>query len=112
MASPLTLGATEFKAKCLEILDRIGRRELEKVVITKRGVAVGVLVPPTAEATEVARLPGFLRGSVIIPPRSIRPRPSPMNPLLPIKARSTGEPQRVAARRAARHLCDHLACQR
>jgi antitoxin (DNA-binding transcriptional repressor) of toxin-antitoxin stability system len=68
MASPLTLGATEFKAKCLEILDRIGRRELEKVVITKRGVAVGVLVPPTAEAMEVARLPGFLRGSVIIPP--------------------------------------------
>jgi prevent-host-death family protein len=68
MPGSLILGATEFKAKCLDILDRINRRELDKVVITKRGVAVGVLMPPTAEAAEVEQLPGFLRGSVIIPP--------------------------------------------
>jgi hypothetical protein len=37
MARSRTLSATEFKAKCLDILDRIGRRELEEVVITKRG---------------------------------------------------------------------------
>lgn len=68
MSNSLTLGATEFKAKCLGILDRIYRRELKKVVITKRGVAVGVLMPPIAEAAEVEQLPGFLRGSVVIPP--------------------------------------------
>jgi antitoxin (DNA-binding transcriptional repressor) of toxin-antitoxin stability system len=41
---------------------------VERVVITKRGVAVAVLVPPTAEAALVERLHGFLRGSVVIPP--------------------------------------------
>jgi len=67
MARSRTLSVTEFKAKCLNILDQISRRELEKVVITKRGVAVGVLVPPPAQAAEVEQLPGYLQGSVIIP---------------------------------------------
>jgi prevent-host-death family protein len=68
MAGSRTVSATEFKAKCLDILDRVGSRELERVVITKRGVAVAVLVPPPAPATQVEQLPGFLRDSVIIPP--------------------------------------------
>jgi len=63
-----TISATEFKAKCLDILERVRRREWDRVVVTKRGVAVGVLVPPAANAGELERLPGFLRGSVIIPP--------------------------------------------
>jgi prevent-host-death family protein len=61
-----TLTATEFKAKCLDVLDRVGAREVERVVITKRGRVVGVLVPPEAEAAQVAQLHGFLRGSVTI----------------------------------------------
>ena len=68
MASSLTLSATEFKAKCLEILDRIHHRELEQAIITKRGVAVAVLVPPATEAAKVEHLHGFLRGSVVVPP--------------------------------------------
>ncbi len=68
MAGSRIVSASEFKAKCLDILDRVGNRELERVVITKRGVAVAVLVPPAAEAAQVERLHGFLRGSVVIPP--------------------------------------------
>jgi prevent-host-death family protein len=68
MANSRTVNATEFKAKCLDILDRISRRELKRVIITKRGVAVAVLVPPAAEAAQVKRLHGFLRGSVVVPP--------------------------------------------
>jgi prevent-host-death family protein len=68
MGNSRTVNATEFKAKCLDILDRISRRELERVIITKRGVAVAVLVPPAAEAAQVERLHGFLQGSVIVPP--------------------------------------------
>jgi prevent-host-death family protein len=68
MDTTRTISATEFKAKCLDILDRVRRREWDRVVVTKRGVAVGVLVPPPVDATEVERLPGLLRGSVIIPP--------------------------------------------
>ena len=68
MGNSRTVNATEFKAKCLDILDRISRRELQRVTITKRGVAVAVLVPPAAEAAQVERLHGFLQGSVIVPP--------------------------------------------
>jgi prevent-host-death family protein len=68
MSTIRTISATEFKAKCLDILDRVRRREWDRVVVTKRGVAVGVLVPPSADAGEVERLFGLLRGSVVIPP--------------------------------------------
>jgi prevent-host-death family protein len=68
MPDSRTVSASEFKAKCLDILDRIRNKELERVVVTKRGVPVAVLVPPPADAAEVAQLHGFLRGSVIVPP--------------------------------------------
>jgi prevent-host-death family protein len=67
MGATRTISATEFKAKCLDVLDRIRRHEWDRVIVTKRGVAVAVLVPPSVDAIEVDRLPGFLRGSVIIP---------------------------------------------
>jgi prevent-host-death family protein len=67
VAGSRTVSASEFKAKCLDILDRVSRREFERVVITKRGTPVAVLVPPSAAAAEVERLHGFLRGSVVIP---------------------------------------------
>lgn len=62
-----TINATEFKAKCLDILDRIGRREMERVAITKRGKVVAVLGPPDAEAAAVDALHGFMRGTVVAP---------------------------------------------
>jgi hypothetical protein len=68
MAGCRIVSASEFKAKCLEILTRVSRRELERVVITKRGIVVGILTPPTPEAAEVEQLHGFLRGSVVLPP--------------------------------------------
>jgi antitoxin (DNA-binding transcriptional repressor) of toxin-antitoxin stability system len=68
MGSCRIVSASEFKAKCLDILDRIHSRELERVVITKRGIAVALLLPTEAEAAQVERLHGFLRGSVVTPP--------------------------------------------
>ncbi len=68
MAVCKTVSASEFKAKCLDILDRVHARELERVVVTKRGVPVAVLVAPPAKAVEVEQLHGFLRGSVVVPP--------------------------------------------
>ena len=67
MAGCRIVSASEFKAKCLDILDRIRTKELERVVVTKRGVPVAVLVPPPADAVEVERLHGFMRGSVVVP---------------------------------------------
>lgn len=68
MANVQTVNATEFKAKCLEILDRLAARELDSVVVTKRGKPVAVLTPPPSEAAAVRSIHGFMRGSVTLPP--------------------------------------------
>ncbi len=67
MAETETISASEFKAKCLSLLDRLAARQLERVVITKRGRVVAVLTPPEDDATSVRAIHGFLRGSVAIP---------------------------------------------
>jgi prevent-host-death family protein len=65
MPTTQTIAASEFKAKCLDILERLGSRQLERVVITKRGRPVAVLTPPVSTAEAVQGLHGFLRGSVL-----------------------------------------------
>ena len=65
MPATRTISASEFKAKCLDILDRVAGHELDRVVITKRGRTVGVLLPPDTAA--VQDLYGSMRGSVVIP---------------------------------------------
>jgi prevent-host-death family protein len=85
-----TVSASEFKAKCLDILDRISRREWDRVVVTKRGIRVAVLVPPTAEPEQVERIHGFLRGSVVIPPDIDLTLPATDEPF----AADEGEPHR------------------
>jgi prevent-host-death family protein len=68
MPDTQTINASDFKARCLEILDRLADRTLERVTITKRGRVVGVLLPPEDNADAVRQLHGFMRGSVAIPP--------------------------------------------
>ena len=68
MGKVQTFTATEFKAKCLDILDRVGRREWERVVVTKRGVPVAVVTASAPETFSIERLHGSMRGSVTIPP--------------------------------------------
>jgi prevent-host-death family protein len=52
--------ATEFKAKCLELMDRVSERR-ETFVITKRGKPVAKLVPVDPQPKE--SLFGWLRGA-------------------------------------------------
>ncbi len=54
------IGAGEFKAKCLQILDNVATQR-EPLVITKRGKPVAKLVPIPAEG----ELFGALAGSVL-----------------------------------------------
>ncbi len=68
MQAPQTYTATEFKAKCLDILDQLALRKLTRVTITKRGKVVAVLSPPDDAEAAARHLYGFLRGSVIAPP--------------------------------------------
>jgi prevent-host-death family protein len=61
-----SLTATEFKARCLRILDQVASRKIRRIRITKRGRVVAVLTPPDP-AGDASGLFGCLGGSVIIP---------------------------------------------
>jgi prevent-host-death family protein len=49
MEALLEIGAAEFKAKCLQLLDEISERKGDAIIITKRGKPVARLAP-VAEA--------------------------------------------------------------
>jgi len=59
----MQMGASEFKAKCLAILDEV-RRTGEPVTITKHGRPVARVVPAVAE--DVAHPQDTLKGTVQI----------------------------------------------
>jgi hypothetical protein len=63
MASERTIAASEFKAKCLELLDQLASRKLTRLRVTKRGRAVAIVTPPD-DSSDIRGLYGFMRGSV------------------------------------------------
>ena len=54
-----SMPAAEFKAKCLQLMERVRQRR-EEIVITKRGVPVAKLVP-VPPAKRKSSIFGFLR---------------------------------------------------
>jgi antitoxin (DNA-binding transcriptional repressor) of toxin-antitoxin stability system len=63
----LTISATEFKAKCLELFDRLNSHALERVVVTKRGKPVSIVTAPVAAGVEFRAALAALKGSVVVP---------------------------------------------
>ncbi len=55
------ISATEFKAKCLKILDELGS---QGIVITKRGQPVAKLTP--LNVVDNSKLIGSMKGKVIV----------------------------------------------
>ena len=71
VSGEVVITATEFKAKCLDLLDRVNSGAVTKVHITKRGKAAAVLVAPEAAAKEPwdpHSMFGSMKGSLIIDP--------------------------------------------
>ena len=60
----MEIPAGEFKAKCLQLMDKVARTR-EPIVITKRGRPVAKLVPPD-EPRAAAPLFGYMAGSAEI----------------------------------------------
>lgn len=56
-----SISATEFKARCLELMDEVSARGVS-FVVTKRGVPVAELVPVELPAQGPF---GFMRGTVV-----------------------------------------------
>ena len=60
------LSATDFKATCLEVLDRLAAHDLERVTVTKRGRPVAVLSPSEpVKAVTFDEFFGSMRGTII-----------------------------------------------
>lgn len=83
-----SVNATEFKAKCLKFLDKLGP---EGMVITKRGRPIARVTPITADSN--ARIIGSMKGKIAIKgdlfttgvkwraqPRSVESRPPQRRP--------------------------------
>lgn len=62
------INVTEFKAKCLRLLDQVGRGDLSRLVVTKRGRPLAVVVAPSPAPMRIEDLYGWQRGSVVMPP--------------------------------------------
>ena len=62
------ISATEFKAKCLDLLDQISKGELHELEVTKRGQVVARLLPPHRPPASMEEWRAMMRGTVHIPP--------------------------------------------
>ena len=62
------VSASEFKAKCLDLLDQVAAGEIEELAVTKRGRVVARLLPPHAATVAADQFHGFMRGTVQIAP--------------------------------------------
>lgn len=71
VSGEVVITATEFKAKCLELLDRVKSGAVKKVHITKRGKEVGLLTAPQPAGDEdwdPRSMFGSMKGSLVIDP--------------------------------------------
>ena len=58
-----TISATEFKATCLELLDKVYAGEIDELAITKRGTTVAVLRRPRVTPEEAEAIFGCMKGT-------------------------------------------------
>ena len=61
----VTMSATDFKARCLDIIDQVHDGAIRRLIITKRGQPMAEM---TASHKPETPLIGFMRGSFIITP--------------------------------------------
>lgn len=62
-----TISASQFKARCLDIMDRLADGRLDKLVVTKRGKPVATIMPPEKRQTAVDSLYGCMEGLASVP---------------------------------------------
>ena len=72
-ASKSRVGAAEFKARCLELIDQV-RESRAEYVVTRHGEPVAQLVPVDAPAAESPL--GVMRGTVLKYDRPFDPVPA------------------------------------
>ncbi|MEN8179621.1 MAG: type II toxin-antitoxin system prevent-host-death family antitoxin [Pseudomonadota bacterium] len=71
---PVEINATEFKAKCLKLMDEIAKTR-ESIIVTKRGRPVAKVIP--IEAEEKQSYFGYMAGTITITGDIISPIEEP-----------------------------------
>ena len=66
MSAEEILTVTEFKARCLELFDRLNARRLHKVTVTRRGKPVAVVTPVSTAEAEARAVHGSMAGMVSV----------------------------------------------
>jgi prevent-host-death family protein len=64
----VTVSASAFKAKCLELLNRLDTGALERVTVTKRGKPIAVVERARTPRKPYKSAYGFLRGYIKLSP--------------------------------------------
>jgi len=62
-----TISVTHFKARCLDLLKRLGQRKLDRVTVTRHGTVVAVITPPPGSAESLRAFHGSMKDRTIIP---------------------------------------------
>ena len=62
-----TITATEFKATCLDLLDKVQSGEIPELAITKRGQVVAIVRRPKVTLEEAQALFGCMKGTLGLP---------------------------------------------
>lgn len=63
-----TLTVTEFKARCLDLFDRLNARRLDRVTVTRRGKPVAVVSPVSTAEAEARAVHGSMAGMANLDP--------------------------------------------
>jgi prevent-host-death family protein len=65
--SELTIGATEFKARCLDLMKRLADGRLRRVIVTRRGRPVAVMTAPSPGEDSARVFVGSMAAKTYIP---------------------------------------------
>jgi antitoxin (DNA-binding transcriptional repressor) of toxin-antitoxin stability system len=63
-----TITVTDFKARCLDLLKRLGQRKLDRVTVTRHGEVVAVITPPLSPAESLRAFHGSMKHLTVVPP--------------------------------------------
>ena len=58
---------TEFKAKCLELFDRLSKGQIDHIEVTRRGRTVAIINPPPSRREEFEHFLESMKDSVSLP---------------------------------------------
>lgn len=64
--SELHISVSEFKARCLDLFDRLNTRQLQKVIVTRRGKVVAVVTPPSSDDAQARAIHGAMSGMALV----------------------------------------------